>query len=82
MILFSISVTHGQWSEWGDYSTCSQTCGSGIQIRRRTCTNPPPSVGGKFCSDWGGKSSESIECNLKPVCPGSTDGRYPRLSEK
>jgi len=70
-------VTHGQWSEWGDYSTCSKTCGSGIQIRRRTCTNPPPSVGGKFCSDWGGKSSESIECNLKPVCPGSTDACAP-----
>eukprot|EP00122_Pirum_gemmata_P009817 Pgem_evm1s9062 len=52
--------TDGAWSNWGSYSSCSKTCGSGSQTRYRTCTNPLPSHGGKICS---GSHEETISCN-------------------
>ena len=67
MILFSISVVHGQWSEWGEYTTCTKTCGTGNQIRIRTCTNPFPSGGGNPCS---GSSAQARTCNDN-ACTGT-----------
>ena len=67
MIFFLISVVHGQWSEWGGYTTCTKTCGTGNQIRMRTCTNPPPYGGGNPCS---GFSAQARNCNDN-ACPGA-----------
>ncbi|XP_029193760.2 A disintegrin and metalloproteinase with thrombospondin motifs 4-like [Acropora millepora] len=39
----------GGWSAWGPWSNCSVFCGLGRKYRTRTCTNPPPSGGGKDC---------------------------------
>lgn len=39
------SVVDGVWSDW---SSCSNTCGSGTQFR--LCNNPPPANGGANCS--------------------------------
>ena len=40
------------------------TCGGGVQIRTRTCTNPPPSGGGETCIEQDlGPASETQECN-------------------
>ncbi|EDO28698.1 predicted protein [Nematostella vectensis] len=39
----------GAWGAWGDYSTCSRTCGGGVRHRSRRCDNPKPQYGGKDC---------------------------------
>ncbi|XP_071034968.1 netrin receptor UNC5C isoform X2 [Parasteatoda tepidariorum] len=36
----------GRWTSWSSWSTCSPDC---KHHRRRTCSNPPPSHGGRYC---------------------------------
>ncbi|XP_062578062.1 SCO-spondin-like isoform X3 [Saccostrea cucullata] len=60
----------GSWSTWTDYSSCSVTCGEGIQERERTCTEPPPAHGGTDCV---GRSTEIQNCT-KSNCP--VDGHW------
>ena len=45
---------------------CNQSCGTGLQERSRSCTQPAPSHGGKACH---GHPGESRECNTH-LCPG------------
>lgn len=59
-------LVHGDWSAWSEWGDCSQSCGGGVQGRRRSCTNPPPSNGGRDCAE---KSTEVRTCNLQG-CPG------------
>ena len=49
----------GDWSSWGDWSTCSSSCGGGVRERRRMCNNPTPSCGGLECV--GNEEGESDE---------------------
>ncbi|XP_034337070.2 SCO-spondin [Magallana gigas] len=60
----------GKYSDWGAWTSCSVTCGGGTQLRKRTCTNPPPQFGGKECSN---ESEQSEICNTNN-CP--VDGTY------
>lgn len=39
----------GQWTEWSPWNSCSRTCGRGMQVSTRHCTNPPPGRGGEKC---------------------------------
>ncbi|KAH3751904.1 hypothetical protein DPMN_186511 [Dreissena polymorpha] len=39
----------GGCSSWGDWKSCSVTCGVGQKLRSRTCTNPSPTLYGKTC---------------------------------
>ncbi|XP_074659491.1 MAM and LDL-receptor class A domain-containing protein 1-like [Tubulanus polymorphus] len=57
----------GKWSDWGNYGSCSVSCGDGTKTRTRTCTNPAPSNGGAVCV---GDASESISCN-DGACPAA-----------
>ena len=52
--------SHSVWSEWTPFSTCSQTCGAGVQTRMRLC------LAGK-CE---GRSREQISCQHLQFCPG------------
>ncbi|XP_065051141.1 uncharacterized protein LOC135680862 isoform X2 [Rhopilema esculentum] len=61
-----IDGKYGAWSEW---LPCDVSCGGGIQIRSRSCNNPAPKSGGKYCE---GVAVESRECN-KFACTASCD---------
>lgn len=62
-----ISPVDGGWTTWGDWNTCSVTCGSGTQKRSRSCTNPTAAHGGKTCVS----PREMIQkCNNYVLCPG------------
>ncbi|XP_078354722.1 uncharacterized protein LOC144639299 isoform X2 [Oculina patagonica] len=63
--------TDGGYTDWSA-SECSVTCGGGTQTLSRTCTNPPPSNGGKDCSELG-PDKKTQECGTQP-CP--IDGGY------
>lgn len=61
-------LVDGSWSEWSSWTSCSQTCGGGTQVRTRTCTNPLPSNGGQSCSK---SSTDRQDCNMRACLPGS-----------
>lgn len=56
----------GQWTEWKADGPCSVTCGIGIQLLYRGCSNPAPENGGQQCE--GGRIKQ-IECNQQACCP-------------
>ena len=56
----------GGYSDFGDWSECSEECGGGTQTRSRTCTNPAPANGGSNCV---GASTETRPCN-EQACDG------------
>ena len=64
--IYLLDNINGGWSYWGNYTTCSVSCGGGAKIRRRTCTNPIPVNGGKLCP---GPTEEIVNCNTNR-CPG------------
>lgn len=57
----------GSWAKWEPYGPCSRTCGGGVQLARRQCSNPTPANGGKYCE---GVRVKYRSCNLEP-CPSS-----------
>nr|XP_022304543.1 coadhesin-like isoform X2 [Crassostrea virginica] len=58
-------AVNGAWSSWGQFTSCDKSCGEGIQVRFRTCTNPYPSTGGQPCI---GDSLQTASCNTQ-ICP-------------
>ncbi|KAL5265386.1 hypothetical protein ACHWQZ_G006189 [Mnemiopsis leidyi] len=58
-------VVDGGFSDFGDWSECSEFCGEGTQTRTRTCTNPTPANGGADCE---GETSETQTCKIRD-CP-------------
>ncbi|XP_055933878.1 netrin receptor UNC5C-like isoform X5 [Argiope bruennichi] len=44
--VLTVYAEDGRWTSWSSWSTCSPDC---KHHRRRTCTNPPPSNGGRYC---------------------------------
>ena len=59
-------LVNGNWGKWGSFGSCNKPCGTGIQQRSRSCTNPKPDHGGKSCP---GSSINSRYCNTHK-CPG------------
>ncbi|XP_060551153.1 uncharacterized protein LOC132712741 [Ruditapes philippinarum] len=55
-------LVDGNWSPWSPWTSCDVTCGSGLLLRHRTCTNPAPQNGGLDCP---GNGTEQQTCHLK-----------------
>lgn len=66
IILFNSISVDGGWSEFTEWSSCTKTCGGGMQSRSRSCTNPEPANGGQECS---GQAQESRSCH-EEECAG------------
>ncbi|XP_073256120.1 coadhesin-like [Porites lutea] len=65
-VLDALCPVNGGYSKWTS-SECSATCGEGVKTLTRTCTNPPPSNGGKNCSELG-QAMKNVSCN-EQACP-------------
>lgn len=61
---------NGGWSDDGEWSECTETCGGGEQSRTNVCDNPAPQNGGEDCQ---GEAIETRSCNDFP-CIGLGDG--------
>ena len=72
--LYLAEIVDSGWTEYGEWSECSATCGGGRQSRRRTCTKPPPANGGQRCS---GQATQNRVCSTAK-CPGKTRKHYDR----
>ena len=57
---------HGSWDVWMPWTQCSVTCNTGVQQRKRICSNPEPMYGGNLCV--GDEYQEQI-CNTGDPCP-------------
>ena len=62
-------LVDGGYTPWSDFSACSATCGAGIQMRQRNCTNPAPKYEGRDCFRLG-NSKETKTCH-NIYCPGN-----------
>ncbi|CAH1390840.1 unnamed protein product [Nezara viridula] len=65
----------GRWSAWSPWSACTADC---KHHRRRSCTNPSPSNGGKFCY---GKDSMTANCTGGLCGTGKEDEEGSQLTE-
>ncbi|XP_061877505.1 SCO-spondin isoform X1 [Entelurus aequoreus] len=63
------------WKEWGQWGSCSRSCGVGQQHRIRTFISP--GTNGSWCDDILGGNLEQRFCNIKPC---RVDGGWSRWS--
>ncbi|CAD5120039.1 DgyrCDS8620 [Dimorphilus gyrociliatus] len=67
-------ATDGKWGLWSAWSNCDKTCGEhGLKVRIRSCNNPSPSAGGKYCS---GKGTTVRNCTFVPCPKTNSDGKW------
>ena len=68
IILSLYILVNGGWANWGSWSACPVTCGTSLQYRYRTCTNPKPNYGGFGCT--GGLKYDTQFCGGS-ACPSN-----------
>ncbi|XP_029913631.1 properdin-like [Myripristis murdjan] len=56
----------GSWGSWGPFSSCSVSCGVGLQRAVRRCDSPAPQHGGRPCA---GAGSQTRICKTNVHCP-------------
>ncbi|KAM4598458.1 properdin-like [Polymixia lowei] len=56
----------GGWGSWGPFTSCSVSCGVGLQLSVRTCDSPTPKHGGRPCP---GARSQTTTCKTNVHCP-------------
>uniref|UniRef100_A0A1B6BY64 Netrin receptor UNC5 n=1 Tax=Clastoptera arizonana TaxID=38151 RepID=A0A1B6BY64_9HEMI len=65
----------GRWTSWTSWSACGPDC---KHHRRRSCTNPAPNNGGKYCP---GKDTNTANCT-GGMCTSFRDDPGQQLSEE
>ena len=55
-------LVNGGLSEWSAWTSCTETCGTGMRTRTKTCKNPSPQYGGNDCTGLGDTQQEE-DCN-------------------
>ena len=78
MSFYLYYIVDGGWSSWSVSKPCSVTCGSGVEILSRSCTNPAPKYGGRSCPGAGRKEQA---CSKNP-CPSKYFWTAPRVFKK
>ncbi|XP_069780132.1 A disintegrin and metalloproteinase with thrombospondin motifs 12 isoform X2 [Narcine bancroftii] len=68
----------GGWNTWGSWSHCTRTCGAGVQVAERHCSNPVPKFGGTYCT---GKRKRYRICNVTPCLQETPTFRQMQCSE-
>ena len=60
-------IGHGEWADWLEWNSCPVTCGTGNQIRYRTCTDPEPYNSGNDCvgDDYSNQACGGGDCFCK-----------------
>ncbi|XP_077868396.1 thrombospondin-1-like [Saccoglossus kowalevskii] len=53
-------IVNGGWGVWYESTECSESCGGGVLVIKRDCSNPSPANGGLDCV---GEDSQQIPCN-------------------
>ncbi|XP_053369210.1 A disintegrin and metalloproteinase with thrombospondin motifs 7 [Clarias gariepinus] len=69
---------NGGWGPWSEWSSCTRTCGAGVQDSHRDCVNPIPKNGGKYCL---GERRRYKICNHKPCAQGQPSFRAIQCSK-
>ena len=77
LFVFLLHKVDGKWTDFGSFSSCSKSCATGLKERTRSCTNPPPRYGGKFCN---GSCVDTMECNTHP-CPGNLIEKFRKFEK-
>ncbi|XP_062522406.1 A disintegrin and metalloproteinase with thrombospondin motifs 9-like isoform X2 [Corticium candelabrum] len=62
----------GQWGNWKSFSSCTRTCGGGVQYSERDCDYPEPANGGQYCV---GQRRKYTSCNTQDCPRGSISFR-------
>ena len=63
----------GLWTSWGPWGSCSVSCGDGLKIRERNCSEPAPKFGGRECP---GFINETQSCYSGAPCPSKLTTIY------
>ncbi|XP_064091051.1 adhesion G-protein coupled receptor D1-like [Macrobrachium nipponense] len=89
LTLFAVATTvtniNGEWSPWSNMATpCTKSCGGGVNLKVRSCTNPSPQGSGQLCLKMdlvsrADKEWKSFDCNTQS-CWGLVWGNWGNCS--
>lgn len=50
-----------EWSNWGEWSPCSESCGEGVRSRSRTCEKDPDCPNDDDCDGGDEETEKCVE---------------------
>ncbi|KAB5558862.1 hypothetical protein PHYPO_G00022090 [Pangasianodon hypophthalmus] len=77
-VAYQPEKVNGGWGPWSEWSSCTRTCGAGVQNSHRDCVNPTPKNGGRYCL---GERRRYRICNHQPCAQGQPSFRSIQCSK-